>query len=95
MALLDLGQFPDRGIEGRQCLFRGVGQFDLDESHMFKPKFGRVDDGPEAEDVAVGLQPFQAHLAGGFRESDTSGQFGDRQAAVLRQNRQNLPVVAV
>ncbi len=52
----------------------------------------RVDDRPEAIDIAVRNQPFQPELAGRLGEADGAREIGDRDASVIRDNLEDFQV---
>ena len=95
MALFDFRDLLDRGVEGGQRLFSGVRKLHLGEGDVFAADLRHVEDGLEAENVAVVDQPLEAHLTRALRQTDAAGKFGDRHAAVFFQNGYNPAVMPV
>ena len=92
MRLFDLGQGPNRLVEGSQRCLARVRKLYLHEGHVRQAQALGIDDGAIAEDLAFGLQTLDPGLARRLGKIDPAAQFSDAQPPIARQLIQNLPV---
>src|SRR3712207_6315548 len=88
MALDDLVDVPDIGLEAAEIIAPVIGQRDLGEDRDRVAQLPQIDVGAVAGDVARLLEPLEPHQAWARRETDGLGEIDVRDPAVLLQMRQ-------
>ena len=95
VALLDLRQLLNSGVERSERRFPRVVQFDLHKGNMAHIKPRRVQHRLKPENIPILNQLAQAHSARSLRQANLPGQFSHRQTTIPTQSGKYLSIIAV